>query len=463
MITVYIVSHNYGKFLRQAIESVICQCGVQWELILINDGSTDETGELCEEYSKKYEQIQCLHHDERAGLQKCANKALAIARGEFFIRLDADDWFHELALACLRAKFARRDDLGLVYPSYFYVNADGCVIGQQNLVSSKSPELNQVPAHGACSLIRTRALKSIGGYDESVSAQDGWDIWFRLKNKYRLDCVDLPLFYYRQHENSVSKDQKQILQARRNIMSRQKDVVGGYRAKVLALIPVKQSYRNWENACFSAVGDTCLLQRALKVASESEWVSSICVSSESDEVLKYCRDLSDRQEVDRHLQFLRPSNPDQKELIQPTGVPLQKLMVDALQYATAKGCEADLVVCLNLHTPFRTATHIDHIVDVLLTNPFDIVVSTTEIVDPIFSYDGHNIRTLNPGRFANLEMERERLFAFSGIALGCWKDYLTASHDMFSGNLGQIVADKVESFQIKGDLDLQIANFLANE
>ena len=62
-----------------------------------------------------------------------------------------------------------------------------------------------LPAHGACTMFKTSVLKKIGGYDESFSCQDGYDIWLKIINNYQISNINNPLFFYRQHSLSLTK------------------------------------------------------------------------------------------------------------------------------------------------------------------------------------------------------------------------------------------------------------------
>ena len=69
-------------------------------------------------------------------------------------------------------------------------------------------------------MFETKALKIAGGYSESVNAQDGWDLWLKLENKIGAIGVNLPLFYYRQHNISLSRDNSRLLKARTKIIKK---------------------------------------------------------------------------------------------------------------------------------------------------------------------------------------------------------------------------------------------------
>ena len=93
LVTIYIPCRNYGHYLSQAINSVINQVYENWELIIVNEGSTDDTSKIAKKYQKSLpKKVNFIDNDEPIGLQKLANKVLRIANGKYMMRLDADDW-----------------------------------------------------------------------------------------------------------------------------------------------------------------------------------------------------------------------------------------------------------------------------------------------------------------------------------------------------------------------------------
>lgn len=99
-ISVIIPVYNVEKYLPKCIESVIGQKGVNFEVILVDDGSTDRCGEICDTYAKKDARIKVIHK-KNEGLGYARNEGIEIAQGEFFCFVDSDDWLVEGALAKL--------------------------------------------------------------------------------------------------------------------------------------------------------------------------------------------------------------------------------------------------------------------------------------------------------------------------------------------------------------------------
>lgn len=91
MISVVMSVYNTEKYLEEAIDSILNQTYQDFEFIIVNDCSTDRTWEILKDYEKRFSSIKLINNTENLGLTKSLNKALAIAKGEYIARMDADD------------------------------------------------------------------------------------------------------------------------------------------------------------------------------------------------------------------------------------------------------------------------------------------------------------------------------------------------------------------------------------
>ena len=91
LISVIITAYNVEKYIRQCIESLLAQTFASIEFILVDDGSTDRSGEICDQYAQQYERIQVIHRPN-GGPSAARNAGLAIARGKYIGYVDGDDW-----------------------------------------------------------------------------------------------------------------------------------------------------------------------------------------------------------------------------------------------------------------------------------------------------------------------------------------------------------------------------------
>ena len=125
-ITVYMPNYNYGGFIEQAIESVKNQVFKDWELIIIDDGSNDESSSILEHYSDD-ERITIVYQENR-GLNTTNNVAIRLSRGKYIVRLDADDFLDESFLLVLSAVLDEKKEVGLVFADYHHVDTEGNIL-----------------------------------------------------------------------------------------------------------------------------------------------------------------------------------------------------------------------------------------------------------------------------------------------------------------------------------------------
>ena len=218
-VTIYITNYNYGAYLEQAIQSVLNQTFTDYELIIIDDGSTDDSKDIIGQY-QKYKNIFTIFQKNK-GLNASNNIALNLSRGEYIIRLDADDYFVSQAIELMVSELNRNQDHVLVFPDYYHVDEKGNIIEEiKRHDFTNNVSLFDQPAHGACTMIRTEILKSIGGYDEEFNRQDGYDIWLKISRLYQVKNISLPLFYYRQHQKSITKNESQLFDTRTKVIEK---------------------------------------------------------------------------------------------------------------------------------------------------------------------------------------------------------------------------------------------------
>src|SRR5688500_2839903 len=121
LVTIYITNYNYGKFIRKSIESALEQTLHDFELIIIDDGSTDNSKEIIEEYRSNPKVT--IVYQKNKGLNITNNIAMRLAKGKYIMRLDADDFLEPSAIEVMSARLEADDSLGLIFPDYYYVNA----------------------------------------------------------------------------------------------------------------------------------------------------------------------------------------------------------------------------------------------------------------------------------------------------------------------------------------------------
>lgn len=444
-VTVYIPCHNYGRFLEQAIDSVIAQSYESWELIILDDGSSDDTGKIIQNYLEQYpKRIRGLCHYPARGLQACANLALDIARGDYIMRLDADDYLDESALLVLASYLDKHRDVGLVFPNYTYINEKGATLGVENRkkIGTESRFLD-LPAHGAGTLVRKRVLKSVGGYNESYNAQDGYELWLKVLNRYKIANVATPLFFYRQHGSSLSRDENRILAARQRIKRALVQGNGGrVKPRIAAIVPAKNTYAKLPDIVLKPLAGRPLIDYTLEAARETGLFETIFVTTDDPRVIDHC------------TQFPGIIAKMRSKGLSLSGARLSYVLYDAVTRLESEfEIYPDIVVLLSVHSPLRRPEHIFKAVDTLLLFNSDNVISMYEDYELHFSHGVNGLEPMNKGMINKLRLEREALYVDNGSIKVFWRDIISDS-DLYSEKTGHIVMSLEDSFNIKTPFDV---------
>lgn len=123
IISVIVPIYNAEKFVHRAIKSILCQMDGEIELILVNDGSTDRSGLLCDEYSERFSQVRVVHK-VNGGLSSARNAGMAVARGEYIVFMDADDYLDSNTCAEI-IKVIRSDKPDCIEFGLKYISSTG--------------------------------------------------------------------------------------------------------------------------------------------------------------------------------------------------------------------------------------------------------------------------------------------------------------------------------------------------
>jgi glycosyltransferase involved in cell wall biosynthesis len=214
VISVCIPTRNYGRFLRDAIDSVLAQTRRDYELIVVDNCSSDDTPALLEEYARKHPQIRCVRNEATLSLPANFNRALALARGELVKVLCADDWLAPEALeksaaaleahpAAAMAATARvlmsesRRPLGI--EAY---GRDAGVIDGRRAIERCLYGTNYV---GEPSAVLFRRSLAGPGFDERFAHLLDLELWFRLLEQGALAFVPEPLAMIRRHDAQATR------------------------------------------------------------------------------------------------------------------------------------------------------------------------------------------------------------------------------------------------------------------
>jgi hypothetical protein len=220
-VSIIIPSYNHAQYVGEAIRSVLGQTYDSLEIIVVDDGSTDNTRAVVGEFGNAVRYIW----QENQGLSAARNTGICAARGEFIGVLDADDLYEPEFVATLTAVLQTDPDAAAVYCAYQYVDEDNVPLPQQASRTVPPEQLHEALLGGnflvpLCLLVRKSAYVQAGLFDKTFQGCADWDMWLRLSREYRIAGIDRPLVRYRRLSNSMSSDPAYMLADRLRVLQK---------------------------------------------------------------------------------------------------------------------------------------------------------------------------------------------------------------------------------------------------
>jgi glycosyltransferase involved in cell wall biosynthesis len=215
-VSVIIPAYNAGACIAEAIESVLDQSYPHYEIIIVDDGSTDTTKDVLEAFADKVTFIKQKHR----GAAASRNAGIERAGGNYLTFLDADDLLLPTKLSVQASFLDNNPEIDVVYSDgyIFYDSEDGLEVEQpfsetwflDKTLSTPPRNIevllirNAFPINAA--MVRKDRVAAVGGFDETLAALEDWELWFRLGQKYNFAFLDEKVAKYRLTGIRVTKD-----------------------------------------------------------------------------------------------------------------------------------------------------------------------------------------------------------------------------------------------------------------
>jgi glycosyltransferase involved in cell wall biosynthesis len=237
LVSVILPVYNQAHTLAESIDSVLRQSYPYLDLIVVNDGSTDQTPQILERYST-HPHITIINQPNRR-LPAALNCGFAQARGEFFTWTSGDNLMHPKQIQSLAGYLQATPEVALVYADYALIDDDGQPIkdaeavfmrgerGSSTVRPKREPDRLNVGFEcvvGPCFMYRRGVQPLIGGYNPALEGSEDYDYWIRIHNFFKVQHIghNHPLYYYRVHQHTMSARMKpRISRQRRQLMQRE--------------------------------------------------------------------------------------------------------------------------------------------------------------------------------------------------------------------------------------------------
>lgn len=221
-VSIILPTYNRAHCIKKAVESVLRQTYSQWELLVVDDGSTDDTEAIIAAYAASDHRVRYYRQPSNKGVSAARNEGIRQARYDYIAFQDSDDVWHEDKLEKQMRVFSENPDVGLVYCAIQGTRQDG----REVLIPDQSIErsllygnlyklLLQGNVIGAPAVVMRKACAGqCGGFDETLSCLEDWEMFVRIAKSYEIGYVDEALVDADFHDGGVSSRAGGYFQAR---------------------------------------------------------------------------------------------------------------------------------------------------------------------------------------------------------------------------------------------------------
>lgn len=203
LVSVIVPCYYQALYLSEALQSVLNQTHTDWECIIVNDGSPDNTGEVAKKWMEKDPRFKYIHK-ENGGLSSARNVGIAMAVGKYILTLDADDKYEKTFIEKALVLFNNNKNIGVV-SSWILRFSENNLMDLHKPTGGELKDFLYGNAATGTSLFRKECWTKVGGYDEKMqSGYEDWEFYIRLCSfGWSVYILQEPLFFYRQHTISM--------------------------------------------------------------------------------------------------------------------------------------------------------------------------------------------------------------------------------------------------------------------
>lgn len=204
LISIVLPVYNGEKYLRESIESVIAQTYRTWELLILDDCSTDKSAGIAKEYEKKDSRIRYYRNEKNLRLPRNLNKGFSLAKGKYLTWTSDDNRFRANALEKMYEALQENNDAQFVFASCRIIDGDGKEIEYIMVDESSKKKIKGMNPVGACFMYTRKAYEQVGEYDPELTLVEDFDYWQRLYAKYGAVIITDILYEYRWHDGALT-------------------------------------------------------------------------------------------------------------------------------------------------------------------------------------------------------------------------------------------------------------------
>jgi glycosyltransferase involved in cell wall biosynthesis len=236
-VSVVIPTYNRADTILKAIDSVLKQTFHDFEIIIIDDGSTDKTYEIVKQINDK--RIRYIRHEKNKGASSARNTGIKIAKGQYIAFQDSDDeWLPDKLEKQIVILDSSPNEVGIIYCGFWRTSSIGKIYFPPGKITKIEGDLNKDLLKGNYIGMPTVVIKKdcfikCGNFDEELPSLEDWELFIRLAKYYEFRCINEPLVISNSMPICISKNNKAIVEAHKMIL--EKYIIQLNNKKLLAL------------------------------------------------------------------------------------------------------------------------------------------------------------------------------------------------------------------------------------
>ena len=219
LVSIVLPSYNGSEYLSESIKSVIAQTYKNWELIIVDDCSTDNSLKIAQSYAMSDKRIRVIHNDINMKLPKSLNRGFDLSKGDLLTWTSDDNIFLPDAIGIM-AEALEQENVYMVCADVDTINSDGDIIG--HLIPYNEENMLIQDTVGACFMYKREVLEKVGKYDDRLFCVEDYDYWLRVLDEFK-HIVRIPktLYRYRVHDKSLTATKsKRVTEMRTHLFDR---------------------------------------------------------------------------------------------------------------------------------------------------------------------------------------------------------------------------------------------------
>lgn len=207
LISIILPIYNGEKYMRESIDSILNQSYTNWELLIIDDGSTDNTPAIASEYKDMDSRVHYYKNEQNMRLPRTLNRGFSLAKGDYLTWTSDDNYYYPTALEkMIHALETQNKDF--VFASCDVINAEGEIVETIAVNDHSLKMLVGSNPVGACFMYSRKAYEVTGDYDPELTLVEDFDYWQRIAVRFLPICISEKLYAYRWHDGALTSTMK---------------------------------------------------------------------------------------------------------------------------------------------------------------------------------------------------------------------------------------------------------------